>query len=244
MHEDETFREFYSKMGDLRNSMVSLGKSVSSVKLIRKILRSLPECFRIKVTTIDESKDLEEMKIEKLVGSLQTYELSLPPVKKVKTISLKASKKKAKVSSEDDFEKEEDAVAMLAKNFERLMKNDKFKKKLSKILKNAPKEFEPEEVEKKDRRGPRCFECSSFGHIRVDCGNLKQGKGKPYNATLSDESEEEESLAQNQFLAFVAPHEEDEYSYYSKHSDEDGEELKKAYKILSVEFEKLGETHK
>jgi hypothetical protein len=109
-------------MGNLRNSMASLGKSLSDVKLIRKILRSLPERFKIKVTTIEESKDLEEMKIEELVGSLQIYELSLPPVKKVKTIALKASK--AKVSSEVDSEKEEDAVAMLAKNFGRLMRND------------------------------------------------------------------------------------------------------------------------
>jgi hypothetical protein len=39
----------------------------------------------------------------------------------------------------------------------------------------------------------------------------------------------------------VAPHEdqEDSQSYYSKHSDEDGEELKEAYKILYAEFEKL-----
>jgi hypothetical protein len=37
------------------------------------------------------------MKIEELVGSFQTYELSLPLVKKVKTISLKASKKNAKI---------------------------------------------------------------------------------------------------------------------------------------------------
>jgi hypothetical protein len=34
MLEGETFRVFYSKMSDLRNSMVSLGKSVSDVKLI------------------------------------------------------------------------------------------------------------------------------------------------------------------------------------------------------------------
>jgi len=116
MLDDETFEEFYSKMSDLRNLMVSLGKTVSDVKLIRKILRSLPECFRIKVTTI------EEMKIEELVGSLQTYELSLSPVKKVKTIALKASKKKAKVLSEENSEKEKDVVAMLAKNFGRLMR--------------------------------------------------------------------------------------------------------------------------
>jgi hypothetical protein len=34
MLEEETFGEFYSKMSDLRNSMVSLGKSVLDVKLI------------------------------------------------------------------------------------------------------------------------------------------------------------------------------------------------------------------
>jgi len=42
----------------LRNSMVSLGKIISDVKLIRKILRSLPKRFRIKATTIEENKDL------------------------------------------------------------------------------------------------------------------------------------------------------------------------------------------
>jgi hypothetical protein len=46
------------------------------------------------VTTIEESKDLEEMKIKELMGSLQTYELSLPPVQKEKTIALKASSKR------------------------------------------------------------------------------------------------------------------------------------------------------
>jgi hypothetical protein len=51
--------------------MVSLGKTVSDVKLICKIQRSLLKRFIIKVTTIEESKDLEEMKIEELVGTLQ-----------------------------------------------------------------------------------------------------------------------------------------------------------------------------
>jgi len=78
----------------------------------------------------------------------------------VKTIALKGSKKKkAKVSFEEDLENEEDVVAMLAKNFERLMKNDKFKKKFSERLKKALRESELEEAEKKDPRGPRCFEC-------------------------------------------------------------------------------------
>jgi hypothetical protein len=120
MLEEEIFEVFYTKISDLRNSMVSLGKSISDVKLIRKILRSLPERFRIKVTTIEESKDLEEIKIEELIGSLQTYEYSLPLVRKAKTISLKASKaskKRTRVSSNEDLDIDEDTVAMLAKNF-------------------------------------------------------------------------------------------------------------------------------
>jgi hypothetical protein len=170
--------------------------------------------------------------------------LSLPPVKKVKTIALKASKKKVKVSSEDDSENEEGVVAMLAKNFGRLMRNEKFKKKFSERLKKPPREFEPEEAEKRDLRGPRCFECLGFGHIRADCRILKQVKRKSCNATLIDESKEEEYPNQDRFLAFVAPHVEEEDSYYLEHSDEDEEELKEAYKILYVEFEKLIETRK
>jgi hypothetical protein len=58
MLDDETFGEFYTGINDLRNSMVSLEKRFSDVKLIKKILRSLVERFRIKVTTVEENKDL------------------------------------------------------------------------------------------------------------------------------------------------------------------------------------------
>jgi hypothetical protein len=227
MQEEETFEEFYTKISDLRNSMVSLGKQIPDVKLIRKILRSLPEHFSIKVTTIEESKDLEEMKIEELVGSLQTYEYSLPPVRKAKTISLKASKaskKKSIVSSDEDSNIDEDTVAMLAKNYERFIKNNKFKKKFSDRLRKALHTTDTEETEKKDPRGPQCFECSGFGHIRTECANMKKQRGKAFNATLSYESEkEEETLEDEKFMAFVAPHEdkEDSQSYYSENSEEE-----------------------
>jgi hypothetical protein len=102
------------------------------------------------------------------------------------------------------------------------MRNDRFEKKFFERLNKAPREFEPKEVEKKDPRGLRYFECSGFGHIRAKCGNLKLVKGKAYNATLSDESKNEESLEQEKFLAFVAPHVEEEDFDHLEHGDKDG----------------------
>jgi hypothetical protein len=49
--------------------MVSFGKKVSDVKIIKKILRSLPERFRAKVTAIKESKNLNPMIVETLAVS-------------------------------------------------------------------------------------------------------------------------------------------------------------------------------
>jgi hypothetical protein len=142
MLENETFSEFYTRINDLRNSMVSLGKRVSVVKLIKKILRSLPKHFRIKVTSIEESKDLDSMKIEELVGSLQTYEYSLPPVKKAMGMAFKTTK--SRVSSDEDSDnEEEDELAMIANKINKLMKTDKF----IEGLRETPSEVEPEEEE-------------------------------------------------------------------------------------------------
>ena len=67
----------------------NLGEKKEDSKVVRKILRSLPESFRAKVAAIEESKDLDEIKIQELIGSLQTYKLSLPSLRKSKSLSLK-----------------------------------------------------------------------------------------------------------------------------------------------------------
>ena len=66
-----------------------MGEKTEDSKVVRKILRSLPESFRAKVTAIGESKDLDEIKVQKLIGSLQTYELSLPSQRKSKSLAFK-----------------------------------------------------------------------------------------------------------------------------------------------------------
>ena len=78
MLENKTFNDFFGKLSEIRNSMINLGKKVFATKIIIKVMRSLPERFRIKVTTIESCTDLETMRIEQLVSAFQTYEFSLP----------------------------------------------------------------------------------------------------------------------------------------------------------------------
>ena len=77
MEEDESFNEFYAKLKDIVNSTFNLGETIPESKIVRKVLRSLPERFYAKITTIEESKDIEKIPLTKLIGNLQTYELGL-----------------------------------------------------------------------------------------------------------------------------------------------------------------------
>ena len=77
MSEDESFDLFYSKLNEVVIGKFNLGEKTEDSKMVRKILRFLPESFRVKVTTIEESKDLDDIKVQELIGSLQIDELSL-----------------------------------------------------------------------------------------------------------------------------------------------------------------------
>ena len=70
MSEDESFNSFYSKLNDVVVSKFNLGEKTEDSKIVRKILKSLPESFRAKVTAIEESKDLDDIKVQELIGSL------------------------------------------------------------------------------------------------------------------------------------------------------------------------------
>ena len=70
MDKDESFNEFYVKLKDIVNSAFNLGEQILEPKIIRKILRSLPERFHTKITTIEESKDLVPIPLIELIENL------------------------------------------------------------------------------------------------------------------------------------------------------------------------------
>ena len=108
MKEDESFDEFYAKLKDIVKSTFNLGKQIPEPKIVRKVLRFLPERFHTKIIAIEESKDIDIIHLTKLVGNLQTYELGLTRIgkgSKSKSIALKAKSNETDESSDNEDSK-------------------------------------------------------------------------------------------------------------------------------------------
>ena len=167
----------------------NLGEKTEDSKVIRKIIRSLPESFRAKVTAIEESKDLDEIKVQELIGSLQTYELSLPYQRKSKSLSLKTINERVEThgSSDEDIVKKD--VAYLAKNFRKFLKfknSEKFgdKGKFMSPRKEKMDFKKKEGKESQSTQGVTCFECNGHGHFKRECPNYLRSKGNVYATIL------------------------------------------------------------
>ena len=99
-----------------------MGEIYDQSKIVRKILRSLTENFRPKVTAIIESKDVDSILVDELVGSLQSYELDLPKTGKSKSMALKFVDDVDASGFDDDLSATE--IAYLTKNFRNFLRNN------------------------------------------------------------------------------------------------------------------------
>ena len=123
MEEDESFNEFYAKRKDIVNSAFNLGETIHESKIVRKVLRSLPERFHAKIMAIEESKDIDKIPLTELVENLQIYKLGLTRIGKSgkgKNMALKAKSSDTNESSDDKDSKMKSYITRQLKKF---MKN-------------------------------------------------------------------------------------------------------------------------
>ena len=69
MLKDESINEFNSKLCEIANEVFTLSEKYLEIKLVRKTFRSLPNRFSIKVAVIEETKDVNTMRLDDGISS-------------------------------------------------------------------------------------------------------------------------------------------------------------------------------
>ena len=167
--------------------MKSCGEVVTDSMKVEKVLTGLTPNFDHIVSAIEQSKDLETLKLEQLLDSLQAHELKMKNKEGIK-------------KEEKDFEK-----ALFVKNQKKgggdswKNKKGKGKWKYNKQENSGSKsENQKKEGEnngkgkKKSKEHIQCYNCQKYGHHADECSNPKVPRKKGEEAQLAHDSDDEE----------------------------------------------------
>ena len=140
------------------------------------------------MTAITESKDVDSIPVDELVGSLQSYELDLPKTSNFKSMALKSVDDVDVSGFVDELSTTE--IAYLAKNFRNFLRNNnrrargKNNAKPRNFRRNNPTKINNTEKPKEkvgqpsnNSMGPQCFGCQGYGHMKSECPTYLRSKG-------------------------------------------------------------------
>ncbi|XP_019465355.1 PREDICTED: uncharacterized protein LOC109363549 [Lupinus angustifolius] len=74
MEDQESIEDYFTRIRTLINVMKGCGEKIPEQSIVEKILKTLSAKFDHVVVAIEESKDLENLKIDELQGSLEAHE--------------------------------------------------------------------------------------------------------------------------------------------------------------------------
>jgi hypothetical protein len=187
------------------------------------------------------------MKMDELVGSLQTFETVLDERgdKKNKSIAFVSNIDEDNTHYEDEEEESiADAIAMLGRHFNKVLKRvDRRNRQNAPSIRfdinkqqNGLKKSKPEEKNSQSK-GVQCHECEGYGHIRSECGTYQKRQKKGLTVSWSDEESEEEHESAKHVTALTG------VCITDSNTDEDGDvaydELANTYKELLTRFEEM-----
>ncbi|XP_070046127.1 uncharacterized protein [Nicotiana tomentosiformis] len=194
------FARFSKIIGDLK----AFGKPYSGGDQVQKILRSLPTTWQTKVVAL-ESQDLNKLSYDELRGDLITFEKThlkkTSLEEKKKTICFKSTTKGPE--NDDDPKALEEEIAMVSRNMNGLMRRYRNTRR-GRMPSRRTRQYN-----KQDKNDRKCYECGRYGHVQVECPDLKRkvsrgfSKNKSFGSWSDEDNSEHEEIENLCFMTIL-----------------------------------------
>ncbi|XP_019432950.1 PREDICTED: uncharacterized protein LOC109339875 [Lupinus angustifolius] len=174
MEPNEKIAQFFNRVICLTNQMKAYGESMADQAIIEKILRTLTPNFDHIVVAIEESKRLEDLKLEDLQGSLEAHEQRLieRSTDKVNQALQAQTFKKGRYLGRNNVRNRGRGRDFRGKNLANLGAQDQEGIDLdqaSSYSKRGGDSNWREGKKKLDRRRIKCFNSTKMGHFSSEC---------------------------------------------------------------------------
>ncbi|GJT62565.1 zf-CCHC domain-containing protein [Tanacetum coccineum] len=238
--EDETIDSAFARFNTIITSLKALDEGYSSKNYVRKFLRALHPKWRVKVTSIEESKDLTSLSLDELIGNLKVYEMIIK--KDFEIVKAKGERKslalKAKKESSDEecstFGSEDEEYAMAVRDFKKFFKR---RGRFVRQPRNDKKTFQRSRDDKNGKNDRKCFRCGDPNHLIGECPKPPKDKNQRafVGGSWSDSGEEDDEKVKDE-TCLVAQASSEVCSESSYFSDENSsiDDL-----VLDNEYDKL-----
>ncbi|XP_014624196.1 uncharacterized protein [Glycine max] len=189
MEKNESVVEYITKVQTAVNSMKGYGEKIIVQSVVEKVLRTMPPKFDHIVVAIEESKNLEELSLEELQGSLESHEQRMN-----ERINEKKSEKALQAQSNpkkhsDRWKKEK--TEWKSNKWRGNHNSDKDHKKG-----RGSNSQNSSNRKKFDKRSIQCFNYQKFGHFADECYRKPNNKREPKGNDAKLAQEENEDIEQ------------------------------------------------
>ena len=189
MKDSEMLKEFTNRLLKVVNQIRILGEDLSDKRVVEKVLISLPERFEAKISSLEESRDLNQILLAELINALQATEQRRSFRQEEASESAFLANQKGKASMYNAAKKQGGGS------------NNKVKKDLNTIREGERKKYAQCSYCKKDnhlekycwfRPYVQCRVCKQLGHVEKVCKNKGKQAHQAQHIQLTDEAHQNE----------------------------------------------------